>query len=292
MSRTRRLVAGIGLSLAVHGAGLFFAEPLKTRRESLRRSYRQKIVVRMVPATTEPRPTAVASRKKAGKAKPANRPQPSRDAASSAPPRGEVPPASYGDLLPGLGNLPLAAASGSGDPAFAPPSQAAAIVSDAFAGKLDIPLFFRDQGDDASATAKIEFKEESPTGWWFAYISGDPLLRAVLYEALRDPANATAVADLFRELKSKEVLISLRQRTVRQPDPHERFSEAVRLEGSKLVVERTLYRAPPLPDGSGGGLSIPLPDEEAKRAIRRDKARLDRFTRSPAYMSPLRERLP
>lgn len=291
MTRRRLLAVSLGLSLALHGLALLWAPPFQTNRQALKKSYRQKVIVRMVERPAKANLATRPAAPKAATKSTVKTPTPSHETAAS--PKADAP-SHYGDLLPGLGNLPLDAVGGGTAQPFAPPSQAASTVADELSGKLDIPLFFREQGDNVTASVKLELKNDSPTGWWFVYIAGNPLLRAVLYEALRNQENATAVQDLFRELNTHELLISLRQHTVRQPDPHDHFTETVRLEGTKLIIERTLYFAPPVPDANsgGGGFAISLPDREAERAKLRDRMRLERLTLSPAYISPLRERYP
>jgi len=180
-------------------------------------------------------------------------------------------------------------------------SPAQARVADELAGKLDIPLLFRANSKRARAMAKLARHPEQPAGFRFESVDGEPLLRAVLFESLRQPANRAFVLSLFEQLQSSEVLISLRQRTVLSLDARGRFADAVTVASNKVIVERTIYDQPagavppglvPLPIPHGIALGIALPDKAADKAKMRDRVRLERLTASPAYQAPLRNRDP
>jgi len=195
----------------------------------------------------------------------------------------------YQDLLPGADYVP-AGKSGGAPLGYSAPTTAQGIVADEVLGKLDIPLVFRSAGAEVKAIAKIILRPAAQAGWSFAFVDGDPVLRAVLYEALREPANRRLVADLFHRLRDTEVLIVLHQYTVVTTSPGQSYQEAFVLSGNKLTVERTLFVGAGGP--GGGGLSLTLPDKEADRAKMRDRVHLEQLETSPAYISPIRDRDP
>jgi hypothetical protein len=192
----------------------------------------------------------------------------------------------YEELFP-----PAGSATGfEGEPAVAvrpaPVDQELMTATEELSGKLDIPLFFRMQAGDSKAVAKIA--RDAAGTLRFAYIEGTPLLRAVVYDALRTAANRALLAEWLDRMRTNEVVISFRLHAIKTSRPPSREEETLRFTEGRVVIERTMLI---FEGGGAGGLSIPLPDEEADRAKLRDRIHLDRLLGSPAYQAPIRDRL-
>lgn len=287
--RAGKMAALIVVSAVLHSSLLAFLGSRAGVRRDVAPKTRVDVPVKLVVREAAPRPsfpTAPAARPRAP------RPSAATSTAGALPLtlRAKVDPfSSRADLFPGP------------EAAFAPeapegkgalPSQAARTVAAEVVGKIDIPLFYRTKNPDAKASAKLV---TGPDGLWlFAYVDGDPHLRAVLFESLRIQESRESVADLVR-LAGGELLITLRQRSVATPDPVRRQREDVIFRDGRLAIERWVYTgAGPkaFEKGEGTWMSMPLPDEEARRAKRRDEMHLRRLTTSPAFASPLRYRRP
>jgi hypothetical protein len=168
-------------------------------------------------------------------------------------------------------------------------------ASEELMGHLDIPLVARKRDVAAKASAKL--RRASPSSWVFEYVDGDPLLRAVLFEALRIEPNKATVQGLFAQMRTRELLVYLRFSTRLAPGAGELMQEDTRIQRGRIDIVKVLLVGPSGSGESGGGdgsalLSLSLPDSEAKRARLRDRAELDRLMLSPAYFSPIRERVP
>jgi hypothetical protein len=138
-------------------------------------------------------------------------------------------------------------------------------------------------GTQSHATAKV--RRTGPTTWRFEYVDGDPVLRAVLFEALRiDPARAV-LQRLFAEMGTDEIAIILRTSQSFETTASGRSREDIDITRGRVVIDKVLL--PPAP-GSGMALS----DKDAERAKRRDRGALTRLRLSPAFMAPIRDRDP
>lgn len=194
-------------------------------------------------------------------------------------------PTGYESFLPGPGYQ----FHDEGSEVGGPGTQEARTVAVEVGGRLDIPLFFRSKNPNAKATAKLIRVKDGP--WMFAYVDGNPVLRAVLYEALREAANVSSVENLMSELKTNELLVSLRQRSVLS-DSGRATDDDIRLEGNKLIVEHVVYGSVPASgvEKAASYLSLALPDAEADRARLRDRMQLARLETSAAFIAPIRNR--
>lgn len=155
-------------------------------------------------------------------------------------------------------------------------------IAGQLSGQLDIPLVFRENSASGQAVAKFRLKSENE--WYFEYIDGEPVLRAVLYQAFTKQINLDSIAELAQELNNKEIIFVIRQTTKPALDGWKQFSHDITYNNNRIVFSRTIYT------GSDGSSGIPLPDKEAERAVMRDKVALRRLMDSPAYYSPIRNR--
>lgn len=195
----------------------------------------------------------------------------------------------YGDLFPGAVEQIDKGESGHGDGA-GPASTHAQIAAEQLAGKVDVPLIYRQKNPEAKAVAMLKRRPQGD--WLFASVDGDPHLRAVLYESLSEPRNEGAVQDLFARV-GPQVTIVLLQRAI---NGRGGASETIQLRGARLTIEKRftgtgVSMAAPA-DGVSALMSMTIPDEEAERARRRDRSALAALERSPAYHSPIRNRFP
>lgn len=155
-------------------------------------------------------------------------------------------------------------------------------LSGHLSGALDIPLVFRENSGSSKAVAK--FRKNSNGDWHFEYIDGEPVLRAVLYQAFLKPDNLQKIDELAAELKMTEIIFTIQQTTKLALDGWKQFSDSISYAGNRIIFARTIYT------GSDGSSGMQLPDEEAKRAVLRDNVALKRLMNSPAYYSPIRNR--
>src|SRR5690606_22255567 len=107
------------------------------------------------------------------------------------------------------------------------------------------------------------------------YLDGDPLLRACLYAVLVKQDNLDVLARLMRSEKRTEFLLTFEHEESLAVNLS-RYLDDFRLGEGRLTVRRTTYQ--PMPSSG-----IPMPDEDQKRAERRDKAHLERLKELPAY---------
>lgn len=252
----------------------------------------KSVQVRIVGPKTRPQAAPVTNQRPIPKKTPnasAERANPPADSPDETYPdeklnAGERP---YEDLFPGpawpAGTVTVQRGSGDGDARRGPPpSTAAQKIAGHLSGQLDIPLIFRENTAQSRATAK--FRRKNDGAWYFEYIDGEPVLRAVLYEAFHQQKNLVKIDELASLMKKHEIIFVLEQRTKPALNGWEQFSDAISYEGIKIIYNRTIFT------GSDGSSGIALPDKEAERAVMRDQVALKRLMASPAYISPIRGR--
>ena len=155
-------------------------------------------------------------------------------------------------------------------------------ISGHLEGQLDIPLVFRENTATSKAVAKFNRTEDGT--WIFEYIDGEPVLRAVVFQAFKNKKNLDKIIDLSAELKSNEIIFVLEQITKPALNGMKHFEDGMTFSGTRIIYTRMIFTGH---DGSSG---MPLPDKEAKRAKMRDQVALKRLMDSPAYHSPIRNR--
>lgn len=204
-------------------------------------------------------------------------------------------PRTYEDLFPGPseGVRRAQKGRGSGDSDHGYYGTGANLAAEELLGRFSIPLKFRKTTDSGEARAKLRITDGR---WKLGYVAGDPVFRAILYEAVQKKENREAVGRVMKAMDSTELLVVLRYRT-RASWHGSGESRDWMLEPGKLIVLRTRYRsdgtsAPraPASPGVSGGIGMTLPDREAERAKERDRGALRKLRRSPAYRRPLRGR--
>jgi hypothetical protein len=205
----------------------------------------------------------------------------------------DVPaPRLYESLLPKSGELGMPEIGNASIERTTPRQTSGAVeLSDVF----DVPLSYREEHYGSRAVAKIVASKANAFGWRFESVDGDPLLRAVLFESLRDERNRRRVPGLIDLLGMKEVLVVLSVELVDVDDPAHTKADTITLEAHTVRVIRRVFNTPigikpdPITWTHAG---VPVPDEDSRKAIRRDRSRTARFETSPAYVGPIRDRDP
>jgi hypothetical protein len=281
--RRQALLPALVWALGLHAGTYLLLVSLTARRPiDAPRREPQTIKVRIVGPAAPPR----APRPERPSPGPGRHPRPPRPSLPADPEPASLPSSPrYEELFPAPGS----ATGLEGEPAEAdrpkPVDQGLLTATEELSGKLDIPLFFRAQAGDSKAVAKIA--RDASGALRFAYVEGTPLLRAVVYDALRTAANRALVAEWLDRMRTDEVVISFRLHAKKVSRPPTREEETLRFTRGRVIIERTML----IYEGGGAsGLSISLPDEEADRAKLRDRIHLDRLLTSPAYHAPIRDR--
>ncbi|HYX35534.1 MAG TPA: hypothetical protein VE954_20755 [Oligoflexus sp.] len=216
--------------------------------------------------------------------------KPQADARSSASPI-PAPVPRYTDLIPkaATGQMPLPEASAPREQSLLPGHEFKAgssgltkqnLVVDAsvLSAALDVPLHARRLSSGSEAFLRIRRMRANHLR--IVDLRGDPMLRAVLYEKLHQASVMAVILKLMDELQETSLPITLQTLT----------GAAGRMQdetdftwiGRKLVIRKS---APP-PSRAGGG-AITLPDEDAKKAIIKDRLEFEQFQTSRAYRSAI-----
>lgn len=153
-------------------------------------------------------------------------------------------------------------------------------------GELQIPFIYRRKSASTRAVAVITLHDggNSPV---MDTLDGDPTLRAVLYEALIKERGRRFLADWAQRMKRQSIVITLQMKTATIGDNRRDIEEDIGWNGEVLRITRVFSEPPGGPKGPG----IPLPDEEQIRGDRRDRRELNNLRSSPAYTSPLRNKI-
>lgn len=277
------------IALFLHAILLFLPElwaPAWKATRNVRKPRPVKVRITTTPAKLAP---TSAPTRPAGASRPtAATKDPGSPAPSPSPPRPSGPKiARYEDYLPGAAWHGGEGESETGDGApgggggAMPPGLKA--ETDVFSGKLDVPLVFRAKTASAKAVAKIV--RGSDGKYLFEYVDGEPVLRAVLFEAMRSKDGFAQLLRLMAQLETAELVVVLRQEVVQGGGFTGETFENYAIEGTKLTIAKTHVLGVP-----HGGIS--LPDAEAERAVARDAAHFERLKSSPAYQGPVRNREP
>jgi hypothetical protein len=281
------LAAAVAVSLLLHAASIFFlhdisqplpAEPLKN-----------PVNIRIVERSPVPEKTPPVSKPPTTKS-PAKGPgvgakQADNDEEEDEEEEENQPERPYEQFFPGptwpAGTVTVQPGGGDGRRG-PPPSTGTQKIAAHLSGQLDIPLVFRENTARSRAVAK--FRKKPDGFWYFEYIDGEPVLRAVLFQAFQQQVNLDKIDQLATEMKKNELLFVLEQLTKPALDGWEQFSDQITYEDSKITYSRTIFT------GNDGSSGIALPDKEAERAVMRDQVALKRLMMSPAYISRVRNR--
>lgn len=236
---------------------------------------------------------AVPAVRKAGKTQQVEpRPTP---ASVPAPPRPATAPV-YTDLLPKAARGQISLPADREDPSepglipghqFKPGSSGVTkqnLVVDAstLSAALDVPLLARRNSTGGEAFLRLDRVDARRLK--ITDLRGDPMLRAVIFENLQNPKVRALLLKLMDELKEDSLPLTLQAVT----RPADRMQDELDFTwiGRRLIIRKA---APPVYRAPLG--AIALPDEDAKKAVIRDRLEYENFQRSPAYRSAIQNQV-
>jgi hypothetical protein len=197
----------------------------------------------------------------------------------------------YTDLIPKAmtGQIAIPEASAPREPSLLPGHQfktgssgitRQTLVVDAsiLSAALDVPLHARRISSGSEAFLRIQ--RMGGNRLRIVDLRGDPMLRAVIFEKLHDSSVAALILKLMDELQENSLPITLQTLTesVGRVQDETDFTWI----GRKLVIRKA---APPQSKAPLG--AVTLPDEDAKKAVIKDRLEFERFQESRAYRSAL-----
>lgn len=295
-----RLLLCLASGLALHAlffAWLFFVLPSNSAFMISGKKSGQEALRVPIALELKPRRAPAAADKKASSRpiEPSNTP-PSKTAATPHRNKSSAAPAAagdYGALLPQAGELSLPQAlsqekTGEAAASFAQhqflagisgkEKQALLREGGTLAALFDLPLALRQQKRELRAHAAISQRAGELR---LEYLDGEPILRAVIYEALQNPKAQQVLRRALALLDGRRLRIEISTR------PEERLQadgeSSFFWRGANLILLKT----PPPPSGGGG---IALPDRAAEAAKAWDRQALLRLQDSLAYRKPLRQK--
>ena len=210
---------------------------------------------------------------------------------SAAMPSSSTPQPTYADLLPKAlqGQIALPLAGERDDPVLLPgqnfkagasgvTKQKLMVDASILSGALDVPLHARRISTGSEAFLRVVRLDEKRLK--IVDLRGDPMLRAVLFENLQEPKIRALILELMDALQETSLPLTLMTLT----GAAERLQDEsdVSWIGRRLIIRKS---APPESRAPAGALA--LPDEDAKKAVIRDRLEFERFQRSPAYRSAI-----
>ncbi|HET9238216.1 MAG TPA: hypothetical protein VFO10_13230 [Oligoflexus sp.] len=274
----RSLVYGL-LAHLIIGWAFFFFLPSHSREIP-----RPRVPVE-IHFTEKPAPSAKG--RGTGGARAPGRPRP----ASAPTPSVSTPQTTYADLLPKArqGQISLPAPAENGDAALLPgqdfkagttgvTKQKLMVDASILSGALDVPLHARRISTGSEAFLRIVRLDGKRLK--IVALRGDPMLRAVLFENLQESRIRALILELMDALEEDSLPLTLKTLT----GAAERLQDETDVSwiGRRLIIRKS---APPQSRAPAGALT--LPDEDAKKAVIRDRLEFERFQRSPAYRSAI-----
>jgi hypothetical protein len=280
----RSLVYGLLAHLIIGWAFFFFVPPRS-------REVRRPLIPVEIHYSEKSAPTAKKPEKPSGPGtgKRSASARPRRSSASS--PSSSTPGPTYSDLLPQArqGQISLPTAGEHGDSALLPgqnfkagtsgvTKQKLMVDASILSGALDVPLHARRISTGSEAFLRIVRLDKNRLK--IVDLRGDPMLRAVLFENLQQPRIRALILELMDALEETSLPLTLKTLT----GAAERLQDETDVSwmGRRLIIRKS---APPQSRAPAGALT--LPDEDAKKAVIRDRLEFERFQRSPAYRSAI-----
>ncbi len=285
--KSRRRVLALTASLLCHALiGIILTVSPKAEKTNEIRPIRILAVTRSAPPTPPSKqPSEELSPKKTTTVHRGTR-KAQREAKS--PPSGRT----YSELLPGGTWQPSTddtgyyAAKHAGEGRSVLTSTGVLPSAEMFLGELQIPFVYRRKSPSMRAVAVIDLQDSghSPV---LDSLDGDPTLRAVLYEALIKERGRRFLQDWARRMNRTSIVIALQMKTTTLRENRRDIGEDVQWNGEVLTITRSFAEPPGGPNEPG----MPLPDKEQIRGDRRDRRELEKLRSSPAYHSPIRNKI-
>ena len=120
----------------------------------------------------------------------------------------------------------------------------------------------------------------------------------MVFETLKDKKAQRIIDEAFKVLGKKSIILGLKYIVEQGLSASNEEQIQVVVRDERMTITRIRWNEDPHGYVPGRGdphipklKGIPLPDEEAKRAIRRDKTALKRLRLSPAYLAPIKNRV-
>lgn len=152
--------------------------------------------------------------------------------------------------------------------------------TDVLTSHINVPLEWRKINTSGKAIAILEYRKDDRK-LWLRSLSGDPILRAVLFQFLKDPASV----DQFKRVMALRLLTDFRvELRFRRETGAER---TLNLADQVVVYERGVLITKTLPAPMRMFEGMPIEDEHARRAKRRDRLELSKLQESPAFQRML-----
>lgn len=149
------------------------------------------------------------------------------------------------------------------------------------ASEIDLPLHWRKNAKASFATASLEIRDGGEV--WCRLLSGDPMLRAVLWRYLQKPSVYEALAQILRATDRQDYQIRLRFIPEDGPERTTNLAEDSATYSRGIEIVKTL----PTPGRSFGGMAVS--DEDSRKAILRDRLALGDLYESPAFRHQIRD---
>lgn len=142
---------------------------------------------------------------------------------------------------------------------------------------FDIPLVLRRDISDGNCSARLKLYPEGAIE--IESLTGQPEIRAALFETLTLASARTKIKDLFRYFQSSNIKISIEYSTDSGLDKQSEFATELKIFDQEALIRITRYpRAPKF-----GITGVPIEDKDSKLAKARDRAELSKLRSSLAF---------
>lgn len=149
--------------------------------------------------------------------------------------------------------------------------------ADHWSSRIQIPLRWRKEKSDARAIARIALDENEIL--WIRSLNGEPVLRAVLYAALKEPDFVPYILQVMEAQRRREFTIVLK--FVQAHGNYRVINNEASVYEDGLEVVKTM----PPPMKSFGGIDIE--DEHSRKAKKIESLQMEKITESPAFAKSL-----
>ncbi|RYZ57690.1 MAG: hypothetical protein EOP07_09235 [Proteobacteria bacterium] len=158
------------------------------------------------------------------------------------------------------------------------------IDSHSLQGIFDIPLFLRENAESASASMELEPLSKNSVR--LILLKGDPFLRAVIWEQLKNPKATQSLFRIAGAMGEKILKVSLSYSSQYASTTNlNRFAEDIKLRKARVSIVLTFNKDRDFGPQMGG---MALPDEHAKLAKKRDRLATSALTESKAFQRVIR----
>ena len=150
----------------------------------------------------------------------------------------------------------------------------------AFKTQLDLPLIFRRDLVEGIAYADLQ---SQGTQIKIVSLTGNPYIRAALFEALGQAKNRGRLQDIFKFFKTESFRLIFSVKTLYAPYKNSEFDDQVEIFDREVRIQVTHHLGTSRPSASG----LEIEDEHSRKAKIRDHQHLLRLQSSPAFLHPI-----